>query len=170
MHYLVGHFEWRLPFKVTFIYEFRLYAWIIFGPDANLEHTVNYMPYDKLVFQTLMMTSSNGNLSRVSSPLCVFVDLRLKTGWVNNRYAVDLGRHCAHYDITVMLPRKSGNPVCLDIKTLQGFFFNSMKPVCLIHATFCKRNKEWKKYLTTLGFHISNKPFHTWLNIILGWF
>ena len=30
----------------------------------------------------------------------VFFDLRLNKGWVNNREADDLRRHCAHYDVT----------------------------------------------------------------------
>ena len=32
----------------------------------------------------------------------VFFGLRLKNGWVNNRDAGDLRRHCAHCDVTVM--------------------------------------------------------------------
>ena len=31
----------------------------------------------------------------------VFFDLRLITGWVNNRKAGDLRRHRAHYDVTI---------------------------------------------------------------------
>ena len=61
-----------------------------------------------------MMTSSNGNIFRVTGHLCgesaqrpawsfdVFVDLRLN-GWVNNREAGDLRRYRAHCDITVMV-------------------------------------------------------------------
>ena len=65
----------------------------------------------------IMMTSSNENIFRVTSPLCgefpgsgefpvqrpvtrsfdVFFDLRLKNGWVNNREADDLRPHRAHY-------------------------------------------------------------------------
>ena len=70
------------------------------------------------------MTSSNGNMFRVTG-LCernsmvtgefpsqrpvtrsfeVFFDLRLIKGWANNnRDAVDLSRHRAHYDVTVMI-------------------------------------------------------------------
>ena len=68
------------------------------------------------------MTSSNGNVSRVTGPLCgeftghrwipsqrpvtrsfeVFFDLQLKKSWVNNHEAGDLRRHRAHYDVTVM--------------------------------------------------------------------
>ena len=69
------------------------------------------------------MTPSNGNILRVTDPLCgeftgdrwiprtqrpatrsfdVFFDLRLNNGWVNNRDAGDLGRHRAHYDVILM--------------------------------------------------------------------
>ena len=69
-----------------------------------------------------MMTSSNGNIFRVTGPLCgeftgpgefptqspltrsfdVFFDLRLNNDWVNNREAGDLRRHNGHYDVNVM--------------------------------------------------------------------
>ena len=68
-----------------------------------------------------MMTSSNGNIFRVTSPLCVeFIGHRWiprtkasdaelwcflclwMNGWVSNRDAGDLRRHRAHYDVTVM--------------------------------------------------------------------
>ena len=74
------------------------------------------------------MTSSNGNIFRVTGPLCgeftgpgefraqrpvtrsfdVFFDLRLNNGWVNNGEAGDLRRHRAHYDVIVMLPPSLG--------------------------------------------------------------
>ena len=67
-----------------------------------------------------MMTSPNGNIFRVTGPLCgeftgpgefptqrpvarssdVFFDLRVN--WVNNREAGDLRRHRGHYDVNVM--------------------------------------------------------------------
>ena len=58
-----------------------------------------------------MMTSSNGNIFRVTGPLCkgqwrgalVFSLICAWTnGWVNNRDAGDLGRHRSHYDVTIM--------------------------------------------------------------------
>ena len=72
------------------------------------------------------MTSSNGNIFRVTGPLCgqftgpgefptqrpvtrsfdVFFDLRLNKGWVNNRDAGDLSRYRGHYDVIVMNLRK----------------------------------------------------------------
>ena len=71
-----------------------------------------------------MMTSSNGNIFRVTGPLCgeftgpgefpaqrpmmqsvdVFFDLCLNNDWVNNLEAGDLRCHRAHYDIIVMSP------------------------------------------------------------------
>ena len=59
----------------------------------------------------IMMTSSNGNISRVTGHLCkgqwrgvwwVFLIYAWINGWVNNREAGDLRRHLAHYDVTVM--------------------------------------------------------------------
>ena len=48
-----------------------------------------------------MMTSSNGNISRVTGPyfflICAWIN-----GWVNNRDTGDLRRHRAHYDVVVM--------------------------------------------------------------------
>ena len=69
-----------------------------------------------------MMTSSNGNIFRVTGHLCgkftghrwipaqrpvtlsfdVFFDLRLNNGWVYNREAGDLRRHLVHNDVIVM--------------------------------------------------------------------
>ena len=42
---------------------------------------------------SVAMTSSNGNIFRVTGPLC---------GWVNNREAGDFRCHRGHYDVTVM--------------------------------------------------------------------
>ena len=75
-----------------------------------------------------MMTSSNGNIFRVTGPLWgnspvigefpsqrpvtrifdVFFDLRLKKGWVNNRKAGDLRRLRANYDVIVMKQMEYG--------------------------------------------------------------
>ena len=69
------------------------------------------------------MTSSNGNIIRVTGPLCgeltgdrwiphtkasdaelwwVFFICVWINGWVNNREAADLRRHRAQYDVIVM--------------------------------------------------------------------
>ena len=69
-----------------------------------------------------MMTSSNGNIFRVTGPLCG--DFSPHKGqwrgalmfslicawindWVNNRGAGDLRRHCNHYDVNVIAPYES---------------------------------------------------------------
>ena len=72
-----------------------------------------------------MMTSSNGNIFRVTGPLwgestghrwipltktsdaelwCLFWICAWTNGWTNNRNACDLRRHRAHYDVIVMIP------------------------------------------------------------------
>ena len=65
-----------------------------------------------------MMTSLNGNIFRVTGPLCgeftghksqwrgaLMLSLICAwiNGWVNNHEAGDLRRHHAHYDVTVMI-------------------------------------------------------------------
>ena len=54
-----------------------------------------------------MMTSSNGNIFPLLRKgqrrgALVFFICAWTNGWSNNRGAGDLGRHCAHYDVTVM--------------------------------------------------------------------
>ena len=74
-----------------------------------------------LLFSVPMLTSSNGNISLVSGPLCGIHRSPVPSqgqwrgilmfslicawinGWVNNRDAGDLRRHRAHHDVTVML-------------------------------------------------------------------
>ena len=71
----------------------------------------------------IMMTSSNGNIFRVTGPLCEeftgrrwIPSQRLYrgalmfsficawiNGWINSRDAVDLRRHRAHYDVILMI-------------------------------------------------------------------
>ena len=60
----------------------------------------------------IMMTSSNGNITghrRIprtkatdAELWCILWSAPWINGWVNNREAGDLRRHCAHYDVTVM--------------------------------------------------------------------
>ena len=87
------------------------------------------------VFPLRMMTSSNGNIFRVTGPLCGEfpghrlipltkarnAELSFICAWINdsinNREAGDLRRHRAHYDVTVMI--KCVLNVCLYILMLQ---------------------------------------------------
>ena len=71
----------------------------------------------KIMITIIMMTSSNGNIFRVTGHLCreftghkgqwrgalMFSLICTQiTGWVNNGEAGDLRRHRAHYDVTIM--------------------------------------------------------------------
>ena len=91
---------------------------------AKFVCTVIFHVQVTLVAQTTLkfvMTSSNGNIFRVTCPLCrELVNSPHKgqsqwrgalmfslicawaNSWVNNRDAGDLRRYCAHYDVTVM--------------------------------------------------------------------
>ena len=60
-----------------------------------------------------MVTSSNGNIGRVNSPhkgpvtrsfaLMFSMSCAWTNGWANDEDTGDLRRHCAYYDITVMI-------------------------------------------------------------------
>ena len=76
------------------------------------------MPISCMVQIDFIVTSSNGNIFRVTGPLCgeftggfpwqrpltwgFSLICAWRNGWVNSRYASDLRRHRAHYGITVM--------------------------------------------------------------------
>ena len=87
--------------------------------NYNGNHTVLFL---------IMMTSSNGNISRVTGQFCVeftghrriprtkasdaelwcfFICIWIN-GWVNNRDADDLRRYRAYYDVTVMYKKTFG--------------------------------------------------------------
>ena len=67
---------------------------------------------------TSVITSSNGNIFRVTGPLCgqwrgalmFSLICTWMNGWVNNREAGDLRQHHAHYGITVMLCQVYSTP------------------------------------------------------------
>ena len=82
-----------------------------------------------------MITSSNGNIFRVTGPLCgeitgtenegqwrgalMFSLISVWiNGWVNNREAGDLKRHRGHYDVNVM--RFEGTPIGLPAPKIGG--------------------------------------------------
>ena len=100
-----------------------------------------------LMRATPMMTSSNGNIFRVtghlcgeytgprwrgaltSSLICVWI-----IGWVNNREAGDLRRYRPHYDVIVM------SLLCYPL------FHNRLRVVCLLIFANC-----WQKYWLSLS-------------------
>ena len=102
------------------------YPFSNFKSEATLKNLGNcIIPIQKKynVTKTVMMTSSNGNIFRVTGPSCgEFTDHRWIpphkgqwggalmfsliwawiNDWVNNREAGDLRHHRAHYDVIVM--------------------------------------------------------------------
>ena len=72
---------------------FKLYQ----SADAGCKYTFN---------DIRMMTSSNGNIFRVTGPLCGALMFSLTRAWmndwVNDREAGDLRSHLAHYDVILM--------------------------------------------------------------------
>ena len=90
--------------------------------DSNHKGPVYAKRFHAMTYSSYMMTSSNGNISRVTGHLCgeftgpgefpalrpvtrsfdVFFDLRLNNGWENNPEAGDFKRHRGHYDVIVM--------------------------------------------------------------------
>ena len=94
--------------------------WNVNFPSCT-SHVTEYLPMLARLVDHLplpMMTSSNGNILRVTGHLCgEFTGPRWRqwrgalmfsliwvwiNGWVNNRQAGDLRRYPAHYDVTVM--------------------------------------------------------------------
>ena len=84
-------------------------------------HLPGDRPLSEPMMVSFMMTSSNGNIFRVTGPLCgeftgppphkgqwrgalmfSLICVSIK-GWVNKREAGDLRRHHDHYDVSVML-------------------------------------------------------------------
>ena len=96
--------------------------WTIFGL-GNVLSSVRCQAVTSTTADFLMMTSANGNIFRVTGPLCgeftghpwisitkasdaellmFFMICAWLNGWVNNREAGDLRRHRAHYDAIVI--------------------------------------------------------------------
>ena len=129
-------------------------------------HTINLIPYDlshnKYDYSLIhcsnasgdMMESSNGNIYRVTAPLCgkspitgEFSSQRPVTrscgffsliyawinGWVNNREACGLKRHHAHYDVTVMslcdLARQVPRPVSAETTSVDASWINPAEAI-----------------------------------------
>ena len=89
----------------SWVYAMR--KWVIIGLDNGSSHILcqaTISPNHVARSSTDMMTSSNGNIFRVTdhwalmfSLICVWTN-----DWVNNHEAGDLGRYRTHYDVAVM--------------------------------------------------------------------
>ena len=90
----------------------RDFVWFLFKTDDG---PVSTCIITFILLYTCMMTSSIGNIFRVTGPLCgEFIGDQWRgalmfslicawiNSWVNNCEAGDLGRYRAHYDVTVM--------------------------------------------------------------------
>ena len=126
--------EWYQDHNVFFPYKIMLILFIMslvyldggkhsLNIKSNFKQTGNRCSDTTLKSTVIMMTSSNGNIFRVTGHLCgkflghrwiprtkasdaeLWVFCMICTwinGWVNNRETGDLWRHLAHYDVTVM--------------------------------------------------------------------
>ena len=63
------------------------------------EHFLRYWPFVRGIHRSLVNSphKSQWRGALMFSLICTWMD-----GWVNNREAGDLRRHCAHYDVTVI--------------------------------------------------------------------
>ena len=138
-------------------------------------------PCLKSTFSSRMRTSSNGNIFRIAGHLCgefagrAPVNSPFKSqcrgalmfplicawinGWVNNGEAGDLRRHCAHYDVTVILGSMA-SPQCAsargNVLTFVPFYpwFN--------HPTINSKCRDISKACI---WYISLHPFWTYFSI-----
>ena len=82
---------------------------------------------------SVAMTSSNGNIFRVTGPLC---------GWVNNREAGDFRCHRGHYDVTVMFANMMTN--CNRILQVRPYENHIIFPDTLYPSSllYCHQNSD----------------------------
>ena len=131
---------------------------------------------------TDMMTSSNGNIFRVTGPLCgeftgpgdfpaqravtrsfdVFFDLRPINDWVNNRESGDLRRHRGHYDVSVIIQLYAPGAVSIS-------HWDRDKMAAIFQTTFSSAFFWKKMYKFRLRFHWSLLP-RIQLSIFQRWF
>ena len=74
------------------------------------KHSPRYWPFARGIHRSTVNSPHQGQWrgALMFSLICAWTN-----GWVNNRYAGDLRRHCAHYDVTVMLCQILQSPLCL---------------------------------------------------------
>ena len=110
-----------------------------------------WLPYRSLSDSLGMMTSSNGNIFRVTGHLCgkfsghrwiprtknsdaelwYFLWSACINDWVNNSETGDLRRHCANYDVTVMgmwLLHGTKTTRTLSCESWRSIIINSLRP------------------------------------------
>ena len=73
------------------------------------KHFPRYWPFVRGIHRSPVNSPQKGQWrgALMFSLICAWINV-----WVNNRYAVDLRRHCTHYDVTVMrYPYQSHKPL-----------------------------------------------------------
>ena len=116
-----------------------------------------------------MMTSSNGNIFRVTGHSCVEFTGQWRgalmfsllwsiiNGWVNNRDAGDLRRHRAHHDVTVMVVWEGGTFVLTNtVLNWVAEVVSHPNSFRRFHAVFAKYDI-WQNYNFKQKFQILHK-------------
>ena len=74
--------------------------WGIHDDVIKWKHFPRYWPFVRGIHRSPVNSTHKGQWRKalMFSLICAWIN-----GWANNGEAGDLGRHCAHYDVTVML-------------------------------------------------------------------
>ena len=128
-------YHYHVYCKCHIFYNFSAFSCAINSSDNGLSHVRRQ---DITNINNGMMTSSNGNSFRDTTPLCgeftkktdeaklwcFFVICACTNCWVNNRDVDDLKQYRAHYDVTVMASRDSGERYWKKMKRWTSFCKN----------------------------------------------
>ena len=75
---------------------------LVLHDDVNkCQHFPRYWPFVRGIHPSPVVPLTKASYAQL---LCVFFICAWTNIWANKRDAADLGRHCAHYDATVMFP------------------------------------------------------------------
>ena len=131
----------------------------------------------------IMMTSSNGNIFRVTGPLCgeftghrwipltkgsdaellmFYLTCAWIHGWVNNRDAGDLRRHRTHYDVIVMFcakchrNREHHDRVMRVFVHLWVLYQPLLSILIIMSSSYQRRNPKWYEQIMPTNLSITN--------------
>ena len=111
----------------------------------QMETFLPYWPFMRWIHRSPVNSPQKGQWrgTLMFSLICVWIN-----GWVNNRAAGDLRRHCSHYDVTVMIAWyqiKHSNDECgeyIELKTREWATFCSLS-VSLKKIFALLRKRDW---------------------------